>query len=587
MRLNLKYKKVLRGEKVSWLVVILVFLLASIKTTKNSNKSVSIVIPAYNEEATVAKVVSVARKLSYVDEVIVVDDGSSDRTVEEAESAGATVMSHIMNEGKGSAIKTGFKNSHGDIVAFIDADVSNFTSEKIDKIIRPILEDKTDITKTKFARESGRVTELTAKPLLGFFFPELSYEQPLSGQFAGKRSALNKIRFEKDYGVDVGIVLDADVHGIKILEVDIGDISHDMSPLADLNKMANEVVRTIIDRAVEYGRVTMMDKLGNYIRMAIMGLSLIILGLFMIFFVPFIPVLISVFVAFIGVVLTVFYFLRIIRRSIPILKKSNTRASFQSFVRMHFPLIVAGLILILMLSTFLSAASFDDGKISVELTSRNFVYAPSDHNQQTISVRGPYTIDSALENETDILRVPHDALSTLEMTENDTMIIDGKSYNVNGTKEGDNGDRFRLPSKVKHELDLSDGEVIPNSHLTEIFQNVTVKHNIQFNNLSDVLEGFVEFDISPKSTNATFFNLTLDNESILSSVGNFEKNTSYSISYDGNIMCTFDYDDVKNGNLTFSFDGKDGMIEFANRNSTSIRNYVSSDKDSFVQLRSL
>ena len=560
---------------MSWLVVILVFLLASIKTTKGSDKSVSIVIPAYNEEATVAKVVSVARKLSYVTEVIVVDDGSTDRTVEEAESAGATVISHIMNEGKGSAIKTGFKNSHGNIVAFIDADISNFTSEKIDKIIRPILEDQTDITKTKFARESGRVTELTAKPLLGFFFPELNYEQPLSGQFAGKRSALNKIRFEKDYGVDVGIVLDADVHGIKILEVDIGDISHDMSPLADLNKMAND------------GRVTMMDKLGNYIRMAIMGLSLIILGLFMIFFVPFIPVLISVFVAFIGVVLTVFYFLRIIRRSIPILKKSNTRASLQSFVRMHFPLIVAGLILILMLSTFLSAASFDDGKISVELTSRNFVYAPSDHNQQTISVRGPYTIDSALENETDILRVPADALSTLEMTENDTMIIDGKSYFINGTKEGDSGDRFRLPSRVKRGLDLSDGEVIPNSRLTEVFQGITVKHNIQFNNLSDVMEGFVEFDISPKSTNATFFNLTLDNESILSSVGNFENDSSYSISYDGKIMCTFDYDDVKNGNLTFTFDGKDGMVEFENRNSTSIRNYVSSDRDSFVQLRSL
>ncbi|WP_304093803.1 glycosyltransferase [Methanobrevibacter ruminantium] len=572
---------------MSWLLVILVFLLASIKTTKGSDKSVSIVIPAYNEEATVAKVVSVARKLSYVDEVIVVDDGSTDRTVEEAENAGATVISHIMNEGKGSAIKTGFKYSHGNIVAFIDADVSNFTSEKIDKIIRPILEDRTDITKTKFARESGRVTELTAKPLLGLFFPELDYEQPLSGQFAGKRSALNKIRFEKDYGVDVGIVLDADVHGIKILEVDIGDICHDMSPLADLNKMANEVVRTIIDRAVEYGRVTMMDKLGNYIRMAIMGLSLIILGLFMIFFVPFIPVLISVFVAFIGVVLAVFYFLRIIRRSIPILKKSNTRASLQSFVRMHFPLIVAGLILILMLSTFLSAASFDDGKISVELTSRNFIYAPSDHNQQTISVRGPYTIDSALENETYILRVPHDALSTLEMSENDTMIIDGKSYLINGTKEGDNGDRFRLPSKVKRELDLSDGEVIPNSHLTESFQNITVMHNIQFNNLSDVMEGFVEFDISSKSTNATFFNLTLDNESILSSVGNFDKDSSYSISYDGSIMCTFDYDDVKNGNLTFTFDGKDGMIEFENRNSTSIRNYVPSDKDSFVQLKSL
>ena len=571
---------------MSWLIVILVFLLASVKSTKNSNKSVSIVIPAYNEEATVAQVVSVARKLSYVDEVIVVDDGSSDRTVEEAESAGATVISHLVNEGKGSAIKTGFKYSHGNIVAFIDADVSNFTSEKIDKIIRPILEDRTDITKTKFARESGRVTELTAKPLLGFFFPELNYEQPLSGQFAGKRSALNKIRFEKDYGVDVGIVLDADVHGIKILEVDIGDISHDMSPLADLNKMANEVVRTIIDRAVEYGRVTMMDKLGNYIRMAIMGLSLIILGLFMLFFVPVIPVFVSVFVAFLGIILTVMYIVKIIRRSIPILKKSNTRASLQSFVRMHFPVIVSGLILILMLSTFLSAATFSDGRISVELTSRNFVYAPTDNNHQTISVRGPYTIDSAIENETNILRIPQDALSTMEMTENDTMIVGDSSYFVNSSREGEL-DTFRLPSKVKRNLNLYDGEIIPNSRITEVFQNRIVKHNIQFNNLSDEMEGFVEFSISPKSKNATFFNLTLENESILSSVGNFKGNASYSILYDGNVMCTFTDGDVKNGSMNFTYAEKEGKIIFEDRNNTSIRNFVSSDRDAFVQLKSI
>lgn len=568
-------------------MVILVFLLASIKSTKDSKKSVSVVIPAYNEEATVAQVVKVARSLDYVDEVIVVDDGSSDRTVEEAEGAGATVISHITNEGKGSAIKTGFKNSHGDIVAFIDADISNFTSGKIDKIISPILEDKTDITKTKFARESGRVTELTAKPLLGFFFPELNYEQPLSGQFAGKRSALNKIKFEKDYGVDVGIVLDADVHGISILEVDIGDISHDMSPLADLNKMANEVVRTIIDRAVEYGRVTMMDSLGNYIRMAIMGLSLIILGLFMIFFVPFIPLVISVFVSFVGIVLTVLYIVKIIRRSIPILRKSNTRTSLQSFVKMHFPVIISGLILILMLSTFLSAATFNDGKISVELTSRNFVYAPTDVNQQTISVRGPYTIDSAIENETDILRIPRDALSTLEMSENDTMTIDGREYYVNSTRDGDSGDTFRLPSKARQTLGLDEREVIPNSRIVEIFQRSVVKHNIQFNNLSDELEGIVVFSISPKSKNATFFNLTLDNESILSSVGNFKYNSSYSILYDGNVMCAFDYDDVVSGSYNFTYGGKEGRIEFEDRNSTSIRNYVSSDKGAFVQLNSI
>ena len=430
------------------------------------------------------------------------------------------------------------------------------------------------------------VTELTAKPLLGFFFPELNYEQPLSGQFAGKRSALSKIRFEKDYGVDVGIVLDADVHGIKILEVDIGDISHDMSPLADLNKMANEVVRTIIDRAVEYGRVTMMDKLGNYIRMAIMGLSLIILGLFMIFFVPAIPLLISVFVAFVGIVLTILYNVKIIKRSIPILKKSNSRASIQSFIRMHFPVIVSGLILILMLSTFLAAATFDDGRISVELTSRNFVYAPSDHNQQTISVRGPYVIDSAIENETDLLRIPNDAMSTLEMSENDTMMIDGRAYLVNSSREGES-DTCRLPSKVRHRLGLHEREVIPNSRVAEVFQGIIVKHNIQFNNLSDEMEGFVEFSISPVSKNATFFNLTLDNESILSSVGNFKANSSYSIFYNGNVMCSFDHDDIEKGNMTFTFANQDGRIEFEDRNSTSLRNYVSSDKDAFVQLYSL
>ena len=207
------------------------------------SSSVSIIIPAYNEEATVAHVVNVARELSYVTEVLVIDDGSYDKTAKEAKSAGANVISHTSNQGKGSAIKTGFKHSKGDIVAFIDADIYNLTSDKVDMIISPILEGKTDITKTKFMRESGRVTELTAKPLLRFFFPEVSFDQPLSGQFAGKRSVLEKIKFEKDYGVDVGIVLDADAHGMRIKEVDIGEIKHDMSPLESLNEMANEVTR--------------------------------------------------------------------------------------------------------------------------------------------------------------------------------------------------------------------------------------------------------------------------------------------------------------------------------------------------------
>ena len=270
---------------LSWLFVILAFLLASVNSSKPKYQKVSVIIPAFNEENTVARVVEVIKQASCVDEIIVVDDGSSDNTAQEAREAGATVISHDVNKGKGEALYTGYKNAECDIIAFIDADIHNLTSKKVSAMIKPILDGKTDITKTKFSRASGRVTELTAKPLLGFFFPEINYEQPLSGQFAARKEALKKINFEKDYGVDVGIVIDADVLGISIMEVDIGAIQHDMSSLSDLNMMANEVVRTIISRANKYGRVIMIDDIGHFIRMSIVGLSLVILGLFTIFFV--------------------------------------------------------------------------------------------------------------------------------------------------------------------------------------------------------------------------------------------------------------------------------------------------------------
>ena len=279
---------------VYWIIMMFIVLLASIKTTgNNKNLSVSVIIPAYNEEKTVSHVVKVVKSLNYITEVIVVDDGSTDQTAIMAIDAGAIIINHIKNRGKGAAIKTGFKNSKGDIVVFLDADIKNLTKSQVDNIIKPIMNGEADITKTKFKREAGRVTELTAKPLLNFFFPEIKFDQPLSGQFAAKRSFLNKIKLEDDYGVDVGIVLDADVMGMRVKEVDIGKVDHVLSTLTELNIVATEVVRTIVDRATAYGRITMIDSLGQYIRMEILGLSLASLGIFAIFFIRFVSLTIG------------------------------------------------------------------------------------------------------------------------------------------------------------------------------------------------------------------------------------------------------------------------------------------------------
>lgn len=569
---------------MSWIIVLFVLLLATMKNSTDKKQKVSVIIPAYNEEETVAEVVKVTKKLSYVDEVIVVNDGSSDRTIEEAESAGAIVISHKKNQGKGSAIQTGVKKAKGDILAFIDADISNLNSKKIDVMIKPILENKADITKTKFSRESGRVTELTAKPLLNFFFPEVNFEQPLSGQFAGKRSALNKIKFENDYGVDVGIVLDADIHGIKILEVDIGDIKHDLSPLSDLNKMANEVVRTIIDRAINYGRVTMMDTLGGYIRMTIMGFSLLILGIFIIFFVSKVPLVIALLIVLIGTIITIYNLIKSISKSLHILRKGSFGPTVKSIIKMHFPILISGLILILMLTSFLSVATISDGKISIEPTSRNLVLSTSSQSE-SISARGPYTIDSAIENESDIIRIPSDALSTMEISANDTMIIKGDYYQVNNTRE-DEDNTFRLSKNLKNTLNLVNGEILADSRIPEIFSGVTVIHKIRSTNLTeDNMSGTVQFDISGKTKNAKAFNIILDNKTIASSIGIFDSKSYYTISLNNQIIGKFNIKDIRAGSYE-SIGEHNLKIEFENRNTSSIRHFVSSDRASFIQFYS-
>ena len=556
-----------------WFFVILSFLLASIKTQKPKYKKVSVIIPAYNEEETVAKVVGVVKKATYVDEIIVVNDGSSDQTESEAIKAGAKVINHETNKGKGEALKTGYKQSECDIIAFIDADIHNLTSAKVESMIKPILEGKTDITKTKFSRASGRVTELTAKPLLNFFFPEISFEQPLSGQFAARKEVLKKINFESDYGVDVGIVIDADVLGISIMEVDIGAIEHDMSPLSELNLMANEVVRTIIGRANKYGRVTMIDDIGQFIRMSIVGLSLVILGLFTIFFVKYVPLAIGVIISIIGILIAVFYIIKVIVKSIVMFKKTPARSLIKSFVKIHFPMIISIIILLLMISTFIGAANFDHGVLSIEPNSRNLIiYADNSPRDSAISVRGPYTVDAAIENETNQIRMPSDAMMTLGVDVNDTIKIYNSTYDINESRFGEQ-DIIRLPLEVKKNLHLEDGNVIQNSRLKEIFENSIVTHNQDLKNNSTIKEKF----IVTTGKNSSTYEIFLDNESIGSSFGVFKDNEDYSISLNGNYLTSFNY--KNNLNKSFNYEGHNVTIVFEDTNSTSIKQFTNNFLD--------
>jgi len=213
------------------------------------DENVTVVIPCYNEEHTVGNVVAACKNNVLVDQIIVVDDGSTDESAKQARKAGAIVVRHPKNMGKAHAIKTGASKATNDIIVFIDADLKSPVVDIIDRLALPILERTTDITKARFARSQGRVTELTAKPLLNILYPEIRLDQPLSGQFAIRKSLLDRIEIAEGWGIDVGIVIDAYALGKEIVEVDIGKLEHKHRTLEQLATTSADVTRTILQKA--------------------------------------------------------------------------------------------------------------------------------------------------------------------------------------------------------------------------------------------------------------------------------------------------------------------------------------------------
>lgn len=211
-------------------------------------ENVSVVIPARNEAKHIAKVINVVKKTKNVNEIIVINNNSSDNTKEIAEKNGAIVYD-CKKVGKGNAMTLGKTVATGDIILFIDADIDNYSENFIDKMVEPIINENYDFVKSTFERSGGRVTNLVAKPLLELTFPKLNkYSQPLSGIIAGKKSFFDKLVFEKDYGVDIGILIDAHKLKSKIAEVNIGKIKNDSQDWKNLADMSKQVTKAILKR---------------------------------------------------------------------------------------------------------------------------------------------------------------------------------------------------------------------------------------------------------------------------------------------------------------------------------------------------
>jgi glucosyl-3-phosphoglycerate synthase len=212
---------------------------------------ITVIIPALNEESTIAKVVRIAKSFSKVSEVIVVDDKSMDNTIEEAKKEGATIITST-RIGKGTSMKEGLLMAKNEIVAFLDADIGTYPENVIELLTQPILSNEFDFVKSFFARQAGRVTELVAKPLLSILYPSFpKFRQPLSGMIAGKKNLLLECEFEDGYGVDIGILMDMYHLGVRIKEVSIGLIENKMQALEQLGRMSREVARTIMKKSVK------------------------------------------------------------------------------------------------------------------------------------------------------------------------------------------------------------------------------------------------------------------------------------------------------------------------------------------------
>jgi hypothetical protein len=249
--------------------------------------TVSLALPALNEEETVGNVIGTIRQAlmdaaPLLDEIVLIDSNSTDRTRDIAEGLGVPVYIHqqVLPEwgarrGKGEALWKSLHVTRGDIVAWIDTDIVNIHPRFVYGIVGPLLANpRIKFVKGFYRRPlkvgekvqaggGGRVTELTARPLLNLFYPELSgVVQPLSGEYAGRRDALEQLPFFSGYGVETGLLIDIfEKYGLSALaQVDLLERIHHNQPLEALSKMSFAILQAVMRKLERrYGQTIMDD----------------------------------------------------------------------------------------------------------------------------------------------------------------------------------------------------------------------------------------------------------------------------------------------------------------------------------------
>ena len=256
--------------------------------------TVSLVLPTLNEEETIGPIVrrairEMVGRVPLLDEVLVMDSASTDRTREIAEAEGARVVQHpdVLSRygsfrGKGEALWKSLYETSGDLVVWADTDVRNWHPRMVYGTLGPLLHEprlqyvkgyyQRPIVEAGILREGGggRVTELVARPLINLFFPELSgFIQPLSGEYAGRRSLLEQIPFFTGYAVEIGHLIDvAERAGLDGLgQVDLERRVHRNQELEGLSRMSFVIIQAVMKRIEERRKARLFAELGSTMKL--------------------------------------------------------------------------------------------------------------------------------------------------------------------------------------------------------------------------------------------------------------------------------------------------------------------------------